>query len=122
MGKWQNDLMLDAALDYLKNNAVLLTVCSTQPTTYAEASATYKLADVTIDSADFTHSGGVINGRRTTIAQQADILIDATGDAQHIALCSGAALLYVVTCATQSLTSGNYVTVPAWDVELRDAA
>lgn len=120
MGKWQNDLVLDAMLDYLKNNATLLTVCSTQPTTYTEASSTYKLADVAIDSTDFSHANGDTNGRKTTIAQQATITVDSNGTAQHIALCTGSALLYVTTCNSQVLTAGNTVTVPAWDVEVAD--
>jgi len=131
MGKYQNDDMLDAALDYIKNNATKLTVCSSQPTNYNEAvnapaSSGYALADVVVDSTDFTHAAGDTSGRKTTVAQQSDILIDVTGTAQHIALVGTIAsvntLLYVTTCTSQSLTAANNVTVPAWDIELRDAA
>lgn len=122
MAKWQNDLMLDAALDYIKNNATVLTVCSAQPTTYAEATSTYKLADVTVDSTDFTHANGDTSGRKTTVAAQSAVPIDTTGTATHIALCSGTVLLYVTTCTSQALTSGGTVDVPAWDIELADAA
>ena len=74
-----------------------------------------------IDSTDFTGpANGDTNGRKTTINQQAAIAVDSSGDATHIALCTGAALLYVTTCTTQTLTSGNTVTVPAWDIEIAD--
>lgn len=121
--KWQNDSILDAALDYIKNNVTQLAVCSAQPTTYAEATATYKLALKTgLTSGSFTGpADGDTNGRKVTVNQQASITVDASGNATHIALCSGSVLLYVTTCTSQALTSGNTVTVPAWDIEIADA-
>jgi hypothetical protein len=126
MAKWQNDAMLDAALGYV-DDATLLTVCSAQPTTYAEASSTYKLADVALTAGagngDFTLANGDTNGRKLTVAQQSAMDIDSSGDSTHVALSiSGSStLLYVTTCATQALTAGGTVTVPAWDIEIADA-
>lgn len=121
MAKACNDLVMDAALDYI-STSTLLTVCSAQPTTYAEASSTYKLADVVTDSGDFTKANGDTNGRKVTIAQQANVPIDSSGTATHVALSiSGSStLVYVTTCTSQALTSGGTVTVPAWDVEISD--
>ena len=123
MSKACNDLVMDAALDYI-STSTLLTVCSAQPTTYAEASSTYKLADVVTDSGDFTKANGDTNGRKVTIAQQANVPIDSSGTATHVALSiSGSStLVYVTTCTNQALTSGGTVTVPAWDVEISDPA
>lgn len=123
MAKACNDLVMDAALDYI-STSTLLTVCSAQPTTYAEASSTYKLADVVTDSGDFTKANGDTNGRKVTIAQQANVPIDSSGTATHVALSiSGSStLVYVTTCTSQALTSGGTVTVPAWDVEISDPA
>lgn len=123
MAKWQNDSMLDAALDYIKNNTTQLCVCSAQPTTYAEATATYKLALKTgLTSGSFTGpANGDTSGRKVTINQQATIAVDSSGTATHVALCSGTVLLYVTTVTSQSLTAGNTVTVPAWDIEIADA-
>ena len=123
MGKWQNDSMLDAALNYIKTNGTQLSVCSAQPTTYAEATSTYKLAIKTITSTDFTGpANGDTSGRKITVNQQASITIDSGGTATHIAVCSGSVLLYVTTCTSQVLSAGNQVTVPAWDIEIADAA
>jgi len=124
MAKWQNDLVLDAALDYVKNNVTQEVVCSAQPTTYAEATSTYKLAIKTgLTSGSFTGpTNGDTSGRKLTVNEQASISVDSSGDATHIALCSGTVLLYVTTCTTQTLTSGNTVTIPAWDIELADAS
>jgi len=122
MGKSIHDNVLDAALNYIKNNATELTVCSAEPTTYTEAHTTYKLADVVIDSADFTGpANGDASGRKITVNQQADIDIDASGTATHVALTNGVdTLLLVTTCTDQVLTMGNTVTTPAFDDEIAD--
>jgi hypothetical protein len=125
MAKWANDSAMDAMLAYI-DDSTLLCVCSAQPTTYAEASSTYKLADVVMTAGagngDYTLANGDTNGRKLTVAQQADVPIDSTGTATHVALCiSGSStLVYVTTCTSQALTSGGTVTVPAWDIEVAD--
>ena len=119
MGKAVHDNVLDAMLDKIAT-ATLLTVCSAQPTTLAEATTTYKLADVAVDASDFTKANGDVSGRKVTIAQQTAVPIDTTGTATHVALTDGSILLEVTTCTSQSLTSGGTVTVPAWDIEVAD--
>jgi hypothetical protein len=123
MGKWQNDLMLDAALDYIKTNADKMVLCSAQPTTYTEANATYALADVAIDSSDFTHADGT-SGRKTTIAQQLNVTVDVSGDGTHVALVKTgtSALLYVTTCATLTVVATETINFPAWSIQLGDAS
>jgi len=119
MAKWCNDSMLDAALDYIKNNATEMTLCSAQPTTYAEATSTYALADVVIDSGDFTHSDGT-TGRKTTVAQQLSVTVDVTGTGTHVALCSGTVLLYVTTCASLAVTATETINFPSWTITIGD--
>lgn len=125
MAKWSNDNVMDAALTYVATGT-LLTVCSAQPTTYTEAATTYKLADVALVAGNgngvYTIANGDTSGRKVTIAQQANIPIDSSGTATHIAVSvSGSStLLYVTTCTSQALTSGGTVTVPAWDIEFSD--
>lgn len=119
MSKWTNDSVLDVLLDKVATGTIL-TVCSAQPTTRTEAITTYKLADVVIDSGDFTKANGDVSGRKVTIAQQDNVDVDTTGTASHVAVCDGTTLLYVTTCTPQVLTQGNKVTTPAWDVEVSD--
>jgi len=122
MAKWQNDAELDAALNYIKNNATQEAVCSQQPTTYAQATSTYKLALKTgLTPASFTGPADDTSGRKLTVNAQAGINVDADGDATHVALCSGSELLFVTTCTTQTLTAGNTVTIPAWKDSFGDA-
>lgn len=119
MAKYSDDSVMDAALDKIAT-ATILTVCSSQPTTRTEAVTTYKLADVVVDSGDFSKANGDTSGRKVTVAAQNAVPVDSSGTATHVALCDGSTLLYVTTCTSQVLTAGNTVNVPAWDAEIAD--
>lgn len=124
MGKAVHDDVLDGALNIIKNNCTRLTVCTSQPTTYTEGNATFALADVTVDSGDFTVANGDTSGRKLTVGAQSAFTVDASGTALHVALLdvTNSKLLYVTTCTSQALTSGNTVSTPAWDIEIADPA
>lgn len=123
MAKYASDAVLDGMLAKIAEGTVL-TVCSSQPTTYAQATSTYKLADVTLTAGDgngdYTIADGDSSGRKVTIAQQDAIPVDTSGTATHVAISTGTELRYVTTCTSQALTAGNTVTVPAWKVEVAD--
>lgn len=120
--------MLDAALNYIVDNADKLHVCSDPAgNTYAQI-VSAELASVALTvgdgNGDYTIGNGDTNGRKLTIAQQADIVITASGTATCIALTNGSdTLYYVTTCTSQALVDNNVntVTVPAWDIEIADA-
>lgn len=122
MAKSVHNDVLDGALNIIKNNCTRMTVCSAEPTTYAEGNATYALADVTMTGTDFTNADGDTSGRKTTVASKSAVPVDTTGTATHVALLdvSNTKLLYVTTCTSQALTSGNTITFPAWDIEIAD--
>jgi hypothetical protein len=124
MAKLVHDDVLDGALNIIKNNCTKMTVCSTQPTTYAEGNATYALADVTMTGTDFTVGNGDVSGRKLAVAAKSAVTIDADGTALHIALLdvSNSKLLYVTTCSSQALSTGGTVDIPTWDIELSDPA
>jgi hypothetical protein len=122
MAKWAPDAMLEAALAYVRSNVNLMTACSAQPTTYTQAVTTYALADVAMTpTTDFPLSDGT-SGRKITVAAKSGVPIDASGDANHIALVStgDTTLRYVTTCTTIALTSGNQVNFPSWDIQIND--
>lgn len=125
MAKAIPDAILDKTLDEIAT-ATKQVLCSAQPTTYAEANSTYALADVVIDSGDFTKANGDTSGRKVTIGAQTGVLIDASGTGNHIALIRTAdsTLIYVTTCTSQAVTANgsNTVNMPAWDIELADPA
>lgn len=119
-----HDNVIDAALNYIKNNSTKLTVCNAEPTTYTEATATYKLASVSsITSADFgSPTNGDVSGRKIQVNAQTSVSIDSTGDATWVALVksSGSQLTYATDTATTGLTSGGKVNIGAWDAEIQD--
>lgn len=124
MAKWAHDDVMDASCDQVAT-ANLMLVCSDQPTDRADA-LTLALADVALTpgdgNGDFTVANGDSSGRKVTVAQQASILVDTSGDATHVALVDDTRLILVNTCTLQTLTAGNTVTVPAFDDEFGDPA
>lgn len=125
MAKSVHNDILDAALNYIKNNATRICVDNAEPTTYTQAITTYKLVIKTISSSDFTGpADGDVSGRKLTSNQHSTVTIDTSGTATHIALCDSvnSKLLFVTTCNSQALTATNTVTVPAWDAEISDPA
>ena len=105
MGKRTEDVVLDGALNIIKTTGTKLHVCSTEPTTYAQANASYNLATVAITSANYTGPADDTSGRKLTVNAQSSISVTSGSSAQHIAITTASALLNVTTCSTQSLTS-----------------
>lgn len=122
MAKSVHNDVLDGALNIIKNNCTRMVACSTEPTNFTEANATYALADVTMASTDFTVADGDVSGRKVTVAAKTGVLVDASGTYAHVALLdvSNSKLLYVTTGTSQALTAGNTVDFPAWDIEIAD--
>lgn len=120
MAKVIPDAILDAMLDAAEGT--IMCVCSAEPTTYAELTSTYKLADVVIDGTDYTAANGDSSGRKNTIQAQSAVPIDSSGIATHVGVgrTAGSVLLVVTTCTSQALTSGGTVDIGAWKQELAD--
>jgi len=129
MPKYVTDTILDAALNYLKNNADQLVLCAGQPATYADAttdsgSGGNALGETAIGAADITLADGDTSGRKATVAQQSGITIDVDGTWDHVAIVddTNTELLLVTTVSAQSVTAGNTATVNAFDEEIADAS
>lgn len=122
MAKAISNDVLDAGLAELAT-ATRQSVCSGEPANFAGIAAV-SLADVTLTAGDgngdYTIGDGDTSGRKVTVAQQADVPINSTGTATHIAYDDGTTLQGVTTCTSQALTSGGTVTVPAHDFEIAD--
>lgn len=126
MAKSVANAVLDAALNYLADQGDRIDICSAEPTTYAEATSTYTLGTTTMTlgagNGDYSAiADGDTSGRKITVLAQTGISVTSTGTATHIAITDGtAALLYVTTCTSQAVTSGNTADLSAWDVEIAD--
>lgn len=120
MAKFIADTVLDQALNKIATGTRMV-VCSGQPANFAGIAAV-ALADVVLDSGDFTVGDGDTNGRKVRIAAQTAITIDSSGTATHVSIDDGSTLLLVTTCTSQALTAGGTVSVPAFDDEIADAS
>lgn len=118
------DSAFDAALDYVRNNAENLYLCSQEPTTVAEANSTYKIATKASPSiaAPSDRSGG---GRKCTVSAITDGTVNATGTGTHWALVKDSATAELLATgqldASQAFTSGNEFTLTAFDFGILDA-
>lgn len=125
MAKDVHDDILDLALNGIKNNVTRVVICSQEPTTYAEANATYALADVTVDSNDFTVAAGATSGRKVTCGEQTNVTVDATGTAAWWAWLDVSNTKLIAKdqlTASQAVTQGNTATFPATSYTIPDPA
>lgn len=119
MAKAMNDSGADAALTYWTDSD-RMTLCSAQPTTYAEGNATYALADVT-PTFDAIANGDT-SGRKRGIQAKTAVAVDASGTVTHCSLLKtgDTTLRYVTTTTSQAVSSGGTADIGAWKIELAD--
>lgn len=117
------DYILDLLLAEFAN-ANNLYICSQEPTTFAEATSTYKLGTKTSISvgspADRTPSG-----RKVTVASFSNGTIDSSGTATHWALTKTTGSVLMATGAlasSQAVTASNSFSLAAFDIGVPDAA
>lgn len=119
-----SDNAFDAALNYVGDNTENFYICSSEPTTFAEASSTYKLgtkATPTINAAQ----DGDVSGRKRRIAAFTDGTVDTTGTANWWALTDNSLseLLAVGPLSVgTSVTAGNDFSFTDTDFEIQDPA
>ena len=123
--KFQADLILDAALDYIATSTLQFVISAVAvPTapTYAECAGTYDLATHIMAAGDFAKADGAGSGRKVTVAEQAAITVDHSGTALGVVLgiSSGTVMVFVTTCTSQALVAANTVTIPAWTITFAD--
>lgn len=122
MAKTVHNDVLDASHEKTAT-ATRQTVCSAEPADFAGIAAV-ALADATLTAGDgngdWTIADGDTSGRKITVSQQADVPVDTSGQATHVAYDDGTTLLRVTTCTSQALTASNTVTVPAHKFEIAD--
>jgi len=118
VAKKADDTVLDGLLNII-DNATRMVVTSAEPANFAGIAAV-ALADVVIDTGDFTDANGDTNGRKVTIGAQTGVTIDSSGTATHVCLDDGSTLLFVTTCTSQALTAAGTVDIPAFDIEVAD--
>ena len=117
MAKFFDDSILNAALA-VADNATTMHVCTGQPANHAGIAAV-SLGSVSLAGGDYTTADDT-SGRKLTIASKTITSASASGTATHIAGTDGTTLLWVTTCTSQAITSGNPVTVPSFKLSIPD--
>lgn len=130
MPKTITDNALDAAFTYIASRADQLAVCQGVPVSVAEATTLVNaggkmLASVALEEgvagADFALAPGSASGRRLIVASQNDLLIAASGTADHVALVDTEAdeLLSVTSLSqAQPLSAGSLVLLKSFSKEI----
>lgn len=117
-----SDGTLDAALTRIKTNVENLYLCSQQPTTFAQASSTYKLA-TKATPASGTIVDGDVSGRKLPFNSISDGTVNTNGTATWLALTDDSVselLAAQELNASKALVTGSPFTLTAFDIELPD--
>lgn len=121
MAAYINDTVLDQALAYIANNVENLYLCSQKPTTFAQASSTYKLGVKAAPSVSAPVDA--TSGRKITVSEITDGTVSGTGTAAWIALTDDSASMLLVAQelnASQGVTAGNTFSLTAFDITIPD--
>ena len=118
------DRVYDNGLTVLDTEANRMDICSTEPTSYAEATSTYTLGNSTSLSigAPADRAGG---GREVTVAAISDGTVTSTGTAVYYAIVDTVNSRLLATgslSASQSVTSGNSFTLTSVAIGIPDPA
>ncbi|MBA2720088.1 MAG: hypothetical protein H0U52_12760 [Chloroflexi bacterium] len=119
MGKLVDLNSLDAGLTDIKTLGNQMVLCSAQPTTYAEANATFKLGSTALIAADMVLANGDVSGRKLTVVAKAGIAVATAGTGNHVAIIDtvNARLKLVTTCPAQAVSSGGTFDIATWKYE-----
>ncbi len=115
------DTVFDNGLTVVDTNGTRLDICSTEPTTYTEATSTYTLGNDTVNTG--APENGATDGRRVIVPAISAGSVTGTGTAAFWALTDGASVLYATGAlsASQAVTSGNTFSLDAVSITIRDA-
>jgi hypothetical protein len=109
--------VIDGGPDFLEANCTRVDICTTEPTTYAEATSTYTVANYTLDGTDWTIADGDTSGRKITLGAQSGNNGTATGAGNFLAFTDGISVLYAVIDADgDTVNSGSAANITATKV------
>ena len=114
--------VLDDGLSTLTTNGTSIDICSTEPTTYAQATSTYSLGtSSTTTGSPADRTGG---GREVTVAAVTDASVTGTGTASFYAITDGSGTLYATggLSTSQSVTVGNTFSLGSFTIGIPDPA
>jgi len=114
--------VFDSGLSTLTTNGTRIDICSTEPTTYTEATSTYTLGTDTITiGSPADRTGG---GREVTVSAVSYASVTGSGTAAYYAITNGSTTLYATGDLTTSqvVTSGNTFSLGSFTIGIPDPA
>jgi hypothetical protein len=119
------DRVLDLGLEVLNDEPTHIRVCSSEPTTYAQATTTHSLGMKSFGAGGVFNdpAAGTPNGRKVTSNAITDGTIQTTGTASWWAITdetpgSVRLLAHGLLASAQVVTSGNTFTLAAFDIRI----
>lgn len=117
------DQVLDSGLTILHSLATHMIICSTEPTTYAQAQATYLLGFKSwgVNNVFGSPAAGAPNGRKSSSVAITDGTITTSGTAAWWAVCdetNSVLQAHGSLSATQAVTSGNTFSLASFDIRI----
>lgn len=119
------DVVFDSGLSYADTNGTRIDICSSEPTTYGQATTE---GAVSLGNKTGLNTGapeaGATDGRRVIVPAITDGTVTTNGTATHWALTDGASVLIATGAlsASQVVTASNTFTLDAISITIRDAA
>lgn len=118
-----HDDVFDNGLNAIKNNAENLYICSSQPTTFTEASVTYKLGTKASPSFTGPSDGGAGGGRALQIDAISDGVVDTPGTAAWFAITDDSLSKLLVSgnlASSLAIATGSPWTLTAFNIQIPD--
>lgn len=115
------DTVFDNGLTVLDTNGTRIDICSSEPTTYTEATSTFTLGNDTVNTG--APQNGATDGRRVIVPAITSGTVTGTGTAAFWALTNGSTTLYATgsLSSSQAVTTGNTFSLDAISITIRDA-
>jgi hypothetical protein len=115
-----NSWVLDNGLIQLKNNATHIYICSQEPTSFAEATSTYALGNMSFGAGNALTgpAARTPNGSKVTTVAVTNGAVTGTGNASRWAIVDNVNSRLLVDndlAAAQAVTAGNVWSLPAFD-------
>ena len=112
-----NNNVLDSGLSWLQTNGTRLDICSSEPTTYAEATTTYTLGNKTSLSIGSPEARSP-SGRKVAVPAITDGTVTGTNTANYYAITNGSNTLCAAGAldTSQGVTDGNTFTLTTFDI------
>ena len=122
MGMYASSHFYEDGFNVIKTSASMVVIANTQHTNMASALANALAWSTACASTDFIVASNT-SGYILKISTNADLIsastLESTGKANHICVGTTATLYYITTCTTKALGSGDTVTMPTWNIWIK---